>query len=125
MEHRADIVGSGRCLSTPEAMAVPPNLTLMANAMKMEKEIFWLHNRHLEEDERQRQWTAHTAELASALGAAAPTEPLELTDDIASLNSKKQHDPVPFLKPTVLTQNSFAMATTLLPGPPEADFGLG
>ena len=106
-------------------MAVPPNLTIMANAMKMEKEIFWLHHRRLPEDERQRQWTAHTAELTSALAAAAPTEPLELTENITSLNSKEQHDAVPFLKPTVLTQNSFAMATTLLPGPPEADFGLG
>ena len=106
-------------------MAVPPNLTLLANAMKMEKEIFWWDNRHLQEDERQRQWTAHTAELTSALGAAAPTEPLELEDGIESPNSKKQHDTVPFLKSTVLTQNSFAMATTLLPGPPEADFGLG
>ena len=103
-------------------MAVPPNLAILANAMKMEKEIFWWNNRHLPEDERQRQWTAHTAELTSALGAAAPTEPLELGDDVASLNPKKQPDAVPFLKPTVLTQNSFAMATALLPGPPEADF---
>ena len=106
-------------------MALPPNLAIMANAMKMEKEIFWLNNRRLPEDERQRQWTAHTAELTSALGVAAPTEPLELTEDIAGLNAVEQHDAIPFLRPTVLTQNSFPMATALLPGPPEADFGLG
>ena len=106
-------------------MAVPPNLTIMASAMKMEREIFWLNNRHLPEDERQRQWTAHTAEFTSALGVAVPTEPLELNEEIPGLNSQEQQDAVPFLKPTVLTQNSLAMATASLPGPPEADFGLG
>ena len=91
-------------------MAAPPNLTLLANAMKMEKEIFWIDNRHLPADERQRRWTAHTAELTSALGAAAPTKPLDLHGDDIDLKMEQDAN----VKHTVLTNNRSVMATTLL-----------
>lgn len=92
-------------------MAAPPNLTLLANAMKMEKEIFWIDNRHLPADERQRRWTAHTAELTSALGAAAPTKPLDLHGDDIDLKMEQQDANA---KHTVLKNNRSVMATTLL-----------
>lgn len=94
------------------AMAAPPNLTmLLANAMKMEKEIFWIANRHLPADEQQRRWTAHTAELTSALGPAAPTKPLDLHGDGIDLKMEQQDANV---NHTLMTKNPSVMATTLL-----------
>lgn len=48
-------------------MAASAAHTLLANALKSEKDLFWHNNASLSEDERQRQWAVKTADLASLL----------------------------------------------------------
>lgn len=107
-------------------MAISPNLTLLANAMKMEKEIFWIANRNLPANERERRWTAHTAELTSVLGAAAPIESLVIEEELNdSKAQQKQQAAGPLFKNTVHLHDPSFVAMTLLHGLLEADFGIG
>ena len=93
-------------------MAAPPSLTTIANVMKIEKELFWIQNKHLSASERQRQWTAHTADLASAIGATAPTEPLDLQKDATDQKTRDQHAAMPCVTQMVLTHYFFYQTST-------------
>lgn len=94
-------------------MALPPSLTLMANAMKYEKEIFWIHHKDLSDDERQRRWTVHTAELTSLL-EKAPVESLDFEVGVADQTQRQQHAAVNLPVQLPLTQPHSVMATTPL-----------
>ena len=71
-------------------MDQPPNLTLMAEVMKKEKNLFWMRNQHLPDDQRQLLWTAHTAEFTSLLGHITPIEPSKPQVDVAEPELEQQ-----------------------------------
>ena len=49
---------------------------LLLNSLRMEKEMFWLQNTHLDQTEVQRRWTLRASELVAVLDGAAPTQSL-------------------------------------------------
>ncbi len=67
--------------------------------MQMEKEIFWLKNKHLSPNELQRQWADKTAELTSVLGPAAPTQRLDLDLKASGQRAMQQLPIVPRVLP--------------------------
>ncbi|KAL8916957.1 MAG: hypothetical protein Q9172_006041 [Xanthocarpia lactea] len=56
-------------------MAAASNLTLLMKVFQQEKELFWRNNASLNEEERQRRWSAETGNLRSLLGAAETDQP--------------------------------------------------
>ena len=89
----------------------------MANAMKYEKEIFWIENSHLPEDERQRRWTTQTAEFTALLESTAPIRPLDLKVDAAGQKTEPQHATITLPRQPRLAQSPSVMATTILLAP--------
>ena len=88
-------------------MDVPPNLTLIAEVMKKEKELFWRRNEHLHDDQRQLFWTAHIAEFTSLLGDTIPIEPLN--SQVATAQPKPEQQPAAMTQwthPTLMPNSS-------------------
>ena len=54
------------------------DITRMTNVARMAKETFWLSNKHLDLEERQRRWSIQVAELSSVLGTSAPQSNFDL-----------------------------------------------
>ncbi|KAL8723389.1 MAG: hypothetical protein Q9225_000305 [Loekoesia sp. 1 TL-2023] len=55
-------------------MAATSNLTLLMKVFEQEKEIFWMNNAGLAEEELQQKWAAHTGRFRSILGTTTSEE---------------------------------------------------
>lgn len=55
-------------------MAATSNLTLLMKVFEQEKELFWMNNAGLAEEELQQKWAAHTGSFRSILGTTTPEE---------------------------------------------------
>ncbi|KAL8772296.1 MAG: hypothetical protein Q9209_002508 [Squamulea sp. 1 TL-2023] len=55
-------------------MAAASNLTLLMTVFEQEKELFWRNNASLNEEERQRRWSAETGKLRSLLGTVGTNQ---------------------------------------------------
>ncbi len=81
-------------------MAAASNLTLLMKVFEQEKELFWRNNASLNEEERQRRWSAETGNLRSLLGAAETDQPaasdeiLQVTVPTSSAMSMKREQSV-------------------------------
>lgn len=65
--------------------------TTVLNALKCEKETFWIEHQHLLPDQIENLWVSRTTslgyELSSLLGPAAPTQQLDLTLENTTLQA--------------------------------------
>lgn len=79
----------------------------------MEKEIFWIENKHLTPDELQRQWAHKTAEFNFVLGPAAPTNRLDLDLKTSGPQEMQQLPTVPRAIPELAWPCSVRFSTPL------------
>ena len=97
------------------------------SVLQMEKEIFWLNNKHLSPDERQRQWSDKTAGLTSVLGPAAPVPRLDLDLETSGQREMQQLS-IPATVPRVipeLTRPCSVWFPILLDGHPGLTLAIG
>ncbi|MCJ1430486.1 hypothetical protein MMC29_008404 [Sticta canariensis] len=55
--------------------------SMVLNALRLEKEIFWMEHKYFPEEKIQHLWATKNAKLTSLLGPAAPTETFDLSGE--------------------------------------------
>lgn len=82
--------------------------SMVLNALRLEKEIFWMDCQHLPEEKIQHLWATKNAKLTSLLGPAPPTETFDL--------SVEQHQTPQSTQS--MTRAQSVWLSTLFSGPP-------
>lgn len=83
--------------------------SMVLNALRLEKQIFWMeHNKYLPEEKIRHLWATKNAKLTSLLGPAAPTETFDLSMDPHQMPQSTQS----------MTRAQSVWLSTLFSGPP-------